>query len=242
MKRLTAEQIEELRSFDTPTVSNAIERFNVRRRTQGFMGPAVRCLFPDMGRLVGYACTAKISAAQPPTDAQKELLYGYYQSVLDSPSPTIAVLQDVDENPIGSFWGEVQANIHRALGCMGVITNGGVRDLDEVRELGFSYFASCVLVSHAYIHVEEVGGPVSFAGLTVYPGDLLHADKHGVLLIPGEIASEVAEACRLAQRAEQPVIRGCGGTSPGTLTIGQLRSWRDEMAALRAGNTEGGTT
>lgn len=239
MSRLTEKQIEELRGFDTPTVSNAIERFNIRRRTEGFMNSSVRCMFPEMGRLVGYACTAKISAAQPPTDAQKELLYAYYQSVLDAPSPPIAVLQDVDEAPIGSFWGEVQANTHIALGCMGLITNGGVRDLDEVRALGFSFFASCVLVSHAYSHVEQVGVPVTFAGLTIHPGDLLHADKHGVALIPEEIAGEVAEACRLAQDAERPVIDGCQSVSGGRVTVQQVRAWRAEMTGRRAGKSGG---
>ena len=134
MKRLSREQIEELGSFDTPTVSNAIERFNIRSRVEGFMSPKIRSIFPDMPPMVGYACTAKISATQPPTDAQKELIYEYYQSILDCEGPPIAVIQDVDESPIGSFWGEVQANTHKALGCMGVVTNGGVRDLDEVRQ------------------------------------------------------------------------------------------------------------
>jgi 4-hydroxy-4-methyl-2-oxoglutarate aldolase len=235
MKPLSKEQIEELKSFDTPTVSNAIERFNIRSRVLGHMGPKIKSIFPEKPPMVGYACTAKVSAAQAPTDEQKELIYRYYKSILDCEGPPIAVIQDVDESPIGSFWGEVQANTHKALGCRGVVTNGGVRDLDEVKELGFNYFASCVLVSHGYIHVEQVGVPVHFGGLTVRPGDLLHADKHGVLLIPEEIAGKLADACRLAQEAEIPVLDGCRNTEDGKLTIDQLRKWRTEMAALRAG-------
>jgi len=234
MKILTKNQIEELKQFDTPTICNAIERFSLRGRTEGFMNPKIRSMFPDNEPILGYACTAKISAEQPPTDRQKELLFEYYQHVVDSPDPAIAVIQDVDEYPVGSFWGEVQATTHKGLGCSAVITNGGVRDLDEVREMGFSYFASCVLVSHGYIHVEQVGVPVHFGGLTVYPGDLLHADKHGVVAVPNEIAHELADACRLTQDAERPMIDGCRSVPEGTVTVDQLKQWRAEMVKLRS--------
>lgn len=234
MKLLNSSQIEELKQFDTPTVCNAVERFNLRSKISGFMNPKIKAVFPDRRPVVGYACTAKISATQPPTDSQKELLFTYYKQIQETPDPTIAVIQDVDEQPVGSFWGEVQATVHKALGCMSVITNGGVRDLDEVYDLGFTYFASQVLVSHGYIHVEAVHVPVSFGGVTVYPGDLLHADKHGVLLIPGEIAHELADACRLTQQAELPMLTGCRSVPDGTVTIEQLRTWRLEMDTLRA--------
>jgi regulator of RNase E activity RraA len=101
--------------------------------------------------------------------------------------------------------------------------------------LGFSYFASCVLVSHGYVHVEQVGVPVTFAGLTVQPGDLLHADKHGVLLIPAGIAPRVAEACERARRAELPVVEGCRSMQPGEVTVERLREWRNRMISLRKG-------
>ncbi len=235
MKLLTKAQVEELAMFDSPTVANAIERFNLRARTEGFMSPKVGSMFPEMSPLVGYACTAKISTRQPATQEQKELLFEYYQLVKDSPDPTIAVIQDVDETPLGSFWGEVQAHTHKALGCSGTITNGGVRDLDEVSALGFAYFASCVLVSHGYVHVEQVDVPVHFAGLTVYPNDLLHADRHGVVLIPSEVAHELADACRATQNAEKPVLDGCRSVADGQVTVEQLRAWRSEMLRLRSG-------
>ncbi len=234
MKLLNKVQIEELKTFDTPTVCNAVEKFNLRSRTAGFMSPKIRSIFPDNQPVVGYACTAKISAAQPPTDAQKLLLFDYYQMIKDTPDPTISVIQDVDEQPVGSFWGEVQATIHKGLGCMTTITNGGVRDLDEVNALGFNYFSSCVLVSHGYIHVEAVNVPVTFGGVTVNPGDLIHADKHGVLLIPNEIAHELADACRQAQQAELPMLNGCQGVADGEVTVDQLKTWRSEMEKLRA--------
>jgi 4-hydroxy-4-methyl-2-oxoglutarate aldolase len=234
MKRLNAGQIEALRKFDTPTISNAIERFNLRKRTEGFMLPTVKkVLLKDDKPMVGYACTAKISAENPPTDGQKELLFDYYQHIIDTEGPKISVIQDVDDRPIGSFWGEVQATIHVTLGVSGVITNGGVRDLDEVADLGFSYFASEVLVSHGYIHVEQVAQPVTFAGLTVKPGDLLHADKHGVCLIPNEIAHELAAACELTADAERPMLDGCTNAPKGSVTVDDLRLWRKEMEMLR---------
>jgi regulator of RNase E activity RraA len=110
-----------------------------------------------------------------------------------------------------------------------------VRDLDEVSALGFNYFATCVLVSHGYIHVESTGEPVRIGGLIIRPGDLMHADKHGVLLIPGEIAGELADACRLTQKAEVPVLKGCAEAGEGKVTVEMIRRWRDEMTVLRSG-------
>ena len=233
MKYLSAEALEELRKFDTPTISNAIERFNVRPFTEGFMGPEIKCILPCDRPVVGYACTAKISALRPPTAEQKEMAMAYYEKVQATPAPAIAVIEDVDPQPVGSFWGEVQGSIHKALGAAGVVTNGGVRDLDEVERLGFKYFASCVLVSHAYVHVEAYDCPVRVGGLTVRPGDLLHADKHGVVLIPHEIAPALAEACRKAQWAEEPVLEGCRKGFTGGISLADLKEWRQEMARRR---------
>jgi regulator of RNase E activity RraA len=195
----------------------------------------VKSQFPERKPLVGYACTARISAAKPVAEHQKELIFTYYQSILDAPNPTISVIEDMDLRPYGSFWGEVNVNTHKALGCNGLITNGAVRDLDEVKELDFDYFAGCVLVSHGYVHVEEVDCPVSIAGLTIYPGDLLHADKHGVVLIPADIAPELADACRLTQEAEKPILDGVKNAAPGTVTVEDIKKWRGEMQALRSG-------
>lgn len=233
MEFLSAEALDELRNFDTPTICNAIERFNIRSFTEGFMGPEIRCILPCDRPIVGYAATAKISALRPPTDEQKEMAMKYYESVQKAPAPTIVVIEDIDPQPVGSFWGEVQGSIHKALGCVGVVTNGGVRDLDEVERLGFRYFASCILVSHAYVHLEAYDCPVRVGGLTVRPGDLLHADKHGVALIPQEIAPVLAEACRKAQWAEEPVIEGCRKGFESGISLADLKEWRQEMARRR---------
>ncbi|MBD3308893.1 RraA family protein [candidate division KSB3 bacterium] len=233
MSRLTPAQLEELREFDSPTVSNAIEFFDIRPRTEGFMGPEIKCILPYRKPMIGYACTATISSLEPPTPEQKALVYDYYANVKQAPTPTVVVIQDLDPVPIGSFWGEVHASIHKALGCVGVITNGGVRDLDEVRALEFGYFASCVLVSHAYDHIEDYDCPVQVGGLTIQPGDLLHADQHGVVLIPPEIAPELAAACRQAHYAEEPVIQGCRTKFESGVSLEELRQWREEMQRRR---------
>ena len=228
MLNLTKHQLEELRKFDSPTISNAIETFNVRPRTEGFMGPKIKCILPYDKPIVGYATTAIISSVKPPDSRQKEMLYDSYANVKKTPSPTFLVIQDIDPIPIGSFWGEVQATTYSALGCVGTITNGGVRDLDEVNQLGFGYFASCILVSHAYVHIVDYNSPVNVGGLTINPGDLLHADKHGVVLIPEEISLELAEACKRIQLSEKPIIEGCREKISTGIEIDEIRKLREK--------------
>jgi len=233
--RLSAAQLEELRQFDSPTVSNAIQRFGLRPKTEGFMRAEIRAVLKPERSFVGYAVTAKIRASTAPTDEQKELSYRYYERVRGAQGPTVAVIEDLDPDPVGSFWGEVQVSTHLALGCIGVVTSGGVRDLDEVAQLGFGYLARCVLVSHANVHIEAVACPVSVGGLVVRPDDLLLADQHGALLIPEAAAAELADACRTVQKAEEPTLRRLrarieSGVRP---TIEELRAWRTEMVRER---------
>ena len=152
-----------------------------------------------------------------------------------TPRPSVSVIEDIDPQPVGSFWGEVNATVHKALGCAGAITNGGVRDLHEVGLLGFGFYASRLLVSHAYVHIEDHDCPVTVGGLTVQPGDLVAADIHGVILIPREIAPELAVACRKAGEAELPVLTECRkAIAEGReVDLDQLSHWRSEMARLR---------
>jgi len=231
---LTAAQIEELKQVDTPTVANAIEFFDVQPKTVGFLRPGIRKVFDNGRRMVGSAVTAKIAATTPPTAAQKPLTARYYASVKAAPKPTVTVLQDLDREPPGSFWGEVQVSIHRSLGCVGVVTNGGVRDLGEVKPLDFEYVATCLLGSHAHIPLEAVGCPGEGGGLTIRPGELLHADIHGVAVIPAAVAPHLAEACRAAQDAETPVIGNCRKPfAAGDVEVARLAEWRAEMIARR---------
>ena len=198
-----------LQTLTTPTVANAIETFDIRPRNQGFMDASVRCLLPDLGVMVGYAVTATIRAAEPPAPGTAIPRRRMWESILSVPEPRVVVIQDLDDPPVGSFWGEVNANIYRALGCVGTVTNGGVRDLEEVERLGFHLFASQVHVSHAYVHVVEVGTPVEVGGLTVQPGDLLHGDRHGVIQIPLEIAPQLFQAAKQVEARERRIIEVC---------------------------------
>jgi 4-hydroxy-4-methyl-2-oxoglutarate aldolase len=204
---LSAEELEALRKINTPTLSNAIETFNVRPRNEGFMDSSIRCILPELGTMVGYACTATICASrQEPSPPPWEM----WEAVLKVPAPRVVVIQDLDApQPVGSFWGEVNGNTFKALGCAGTVTNSGVRDLDEVRQLGFHFFASCVLVSHAYVHLVDIGVPVNVGGITVNPDDLIHADQHGVLIVPPEIAREIPRAAAEVEERERRIIGFC---------------------------------
>ncbi len=204
---LTIEQLNELRKITTPTICNAIETFNVRPRNEGFMNTEIKCIFPELGPMVGYAATGTMIASRPAPEDQKDLHQEMWKHILAIPAPRVMVIQDLDSPPaIGSLWGEVNGTIHKALGCAGVVTNGGVRDLDEARAMGFHFFASNVIPSHAYEHIVEFGKPVRVGGLTVHPGDLIHADQHGVTIIPHEIAADVAAAAREVEKSERVII------------------------------------
>ena len=174
------------------------------------MGPELKCIFPKLGPMVGYAATAVVRASLPPADPPRVKITDVWEHVASMPEPRILVIQDMDwPRSKGSFWGEVNANIMKALGCVGTITHGGVRDLDEVEALGFHFFAAELLVSHAYIHVVDFGGPVGVGGLTVKPGDLLHGDQHGVTNIPYELAASMPEAARKVEERERRIISYC---------------------------------
>ena len=202
--------IEALRKVSSPSVANAIETFKVRPRNQGQMSSEIRALFPEMGPLVGYAVTAVIRAEPEPLEGHRASTYGWWDYVLSIPAPRVVVVHDLDEpRGQGAQWGEVQANIHRALGCAGVVTDGSVRDLDEVRALGFQFAAAHISVSHAYVHMVDFGLPVKLGGLWVKPGDLIHADQHGVVTIPPEIAERVPEAVRKVEADERKIIEVC---------------------------------
>jgi regulator of RNase E activity RraA len=206
--------IEALRKISSPSVANAIETFNVRPRHQGNMSSEIRTLFPQLGSLVGYAVTAVIRAEPQPLPGHRASTFAWWDYVLSIPAPRVVVVHDLDEpRGQGAQWGEVQANIHKALGCVGVITDGSVRDLDEVRALGFQFAAAHVSVSHAYVHMVDFGLPVKVGGLWVKPGDLVHGDQHGVVTIPPEIAERVPEAVARVEADERAIISLC--QSPG---------------------------
>jgi 4-hydroxy-4-methyl-2-oxoglutarate aldolase len=202
--------IEALKKITSPSVANAIETFKVRPRNEGQMSSEIRALFPEMGPLVGYAVTAVIRAEPEPLEGHRASTYGWWDYVLSIPAPRVVVVHDLDEpRGQGAQWGEVQANIHKALGCAGVVTDGSVRDLDEVRALGFQFAAAHISVSHAYVHMVDFGLPVKLGGLWVKPGDLVHADQHGVVTIPPEVADRVPEAVAKVEADERKIIDVC---------------------------------
>jgi regulator of RNase E activity RraA len=190
------------------------------------MDHTIACRFPDLGSMVGYAVTAKIRAKDPP--AAGEIAYGtVWAEFLKTAKPWVVVIEDLDApNPVGSYWGEVNASTYAALGALGAVTNGGVRDLPEVGRTGFHFFSAAVLVSHAYVHVVEVGTPVTVGGLIVQPGDLVLGDQHGVTNVPLEIAAELPDACRAIEAAERRLIEYARS---GDATVGGLRKLYGEV-------------
>lgn len=208
---LAAEQLEALRRLSTCSVSNAIETFDVRLRNAGFADASIRCIFKDFAPVVGYAATARVRTSVPPMHGHSYLdRTDWWNAILKIPSPRVVVVEDVEKRPgLGSFVGEVHANILCALGCVAVVTNGAVRDLPQVRSTGFQFFARNVAVSHAYAHVFQFGTPVEIGGLKIEPGDLLHGDQHGILKVPLEIAAGIPAVARELQEKEHRLIATC---------------------------------
>jgi 4-hydroxy-4-methyl-2-oxoglutarate aldolase len=203
--------LEKLRAFDSCTISNAIERLNVRLRNEGFISGAARCQFPNLPPMVGYAATARIRTASPPMSHRCYYdRMDWWNYVVSLPEPRVIVLQDSDHEPgLGAFVGEIHANIGLALNCVGCVTNGAVRDLPFVKATGFQLFAGRTSVSHAYAHITEFGEPVEIGGLKISSGDLLHGDQHGVVAIPQSIAAEVAEMADRIRHQEHELIEFC---------------------------------
>jgi regulator of RNase E activity RraA len=207
---LSTKELEALKKNSTPSVCNAIETFKLQRRTEGFINEDIHPFFPELGVMVGYAATARASAASPPTSDQSALRYELMNLLLTLPEPRIVVIEDIDSpDCLGAFWGEVQTNIHQSLGCIGTVTNGGVRDLDEVHAMKFQLFAKKAIPSHAYVHLVDVGKPVTIGGLTIKTGDIIHGDQHGVTRVPIEIAREIPAAAKKIEEKEQEIIRYC---------------------------------
>jgi regulator of RNase E activity RraA len=200
---------QELWSFDTPTVCNALEALAPARRGYGYTTEPLFCLRPALNPLVAVARTATIRSAHPSDlsgSAAHDLADAYYAYIDGGPKPSVVVMHDADERRgYGAFWGEVNSAIHKGLGCLGLITDGSVRDLPDVAE-GFQMLAGRVGPSHAFVHVVDFGRPVDVAGMRVRDGDLIHADQHGAVVIPHEVAAEVAAAARRLQARERVII------------------------------------
>lgn len=208
---LNAEQLEAILRFDTCTIANAIERFGLRLRNEGFTRPGISCVTGSDQRVIGYAATFKIKTADPPVTGGRFCdRTDWWNDIKSLPSPRIAVFENINgDSKSGAVVGEVHTAILKAFGCCGVITDGSVRDVAGIEKLGIPAFATSVAVSHAYMHIVDFGKPIEILGLTVRQGDLLFADRHGVLTIPAEIASEVAEVADRLHRADKRIVDFC---------------------------------
>jgi len=186
MKKLYSVDI--LEKFSVPTLSNAVESFDIIPANTGFCDTTMICRFPDMSTIVGYAITSRVSTDQPTNNILNGIdEHAYWRFISKHSGPKIAVCKDIDNPPYGAMWGEYNCNIHKALGCIGLIVEGAIRDIDGIRKLGFYCFSTSILPTHGNGVFIDYGGPVRVAGLEVKTGDLLVCDKHGVISIPQEI-------------------------------------------------------
>ena len=201
-----------LRAYDTPTICNALEIVCPERRAQGFTTETLICSFPALAPMVGYARTATIRSMEKPAkdaDAMTADRVAYYRYVEGGHQPSIMVIQDVDSRRgAASWWGEVHSAVHQALGCLGVVTDGAVRDLGMIAD-GFQLLSGTVVPSHAWVHLVSYGEPVDVCGMVTQSGDLVHADRHGAVVIPHEVARDVPAAAELCMRREAPILAAC---------------------------------
>lgn len=206
---MNTELLDLLKSVDTPTVCNAIEVAEVRRGFNRFTRGTMLASDPAAGAMVGYARTARISALAPPTEAAdviKARRMDYYRHMSEGPRPALAVVEDVDyPNAIGAYWGEINTTVHKGLGLSGALTNGVMRDLGDLPE-DFPVVAGSVGPSHGFVHVKEIGTPVKIFGLDIQPDELVHADRHGALVIPQDVIPVLAAAIGKLLETEKLVL------------------------------------
>ena len=203
---LTPAQLEFIRSVDSPTIANAIEAFTVRDRTEGFVGGAVRCLFPEMGVMVGHAVTVTMTN-RPGPPAGREGYWRMWELLARMPAPSVLVVQDASGAPSRcAYCGEVMATLAARLGAVGIVTDGGLRDLDEVRALGLHYYAAHAVVSHGNFSVVDVGVPVTLDGQVVRTGDVLHGDVNGIVIVPPEVVADLPQAVERVRTRERRMM------------------------------------
>jgi regulator of RNase E activity RraA len=202
--------LQALTAWDTPTICNALEIVAPARRALGFTRRSVVSCFPEMKPVVAFARTALIRSREPhprDRDSANKIRLGYYEHIAAEPLPSISVIQDIDapDTGFGAFWGEVQTHVHAGLGCAGVITDGSVRDLDAMAP-NFIVLAGSIMPSHAYVHLVEFGGTVSVFGMIVSANDIIHADRHGAVVIPPDAVAKIPAAVDLLTRREKVII------------------------------------
>jgi regulator of RNase E activity RraA len=209
---LSYEQLSALKRIDSPTISNAIETFNLRPRVSDYVGYDIRCIYPDLPPTVGYAITCTVDST---TEGRQGIGFNrLYELLKDVPKPAIVVMQDVGTDRLHSCHaGEVMSTTMKHLGAVGILTDGGLRDVREVRALGnFQYFCAGLVVSHGNPICVSVGDEVTISGMRVRCGDLLHGDANGIVHIPDECAEQVAEAAYRIWAREEETLRHITGS------------------------------
>jgi 4-hydroxy-4-methyl-2-oxoglutarate aldolase len=204
VKIVSPDAFEIMRKYDSATVANVIELFRIRPSTAGYFRGHIRAIYPDLPPVVGYATTATFRSAYPAEAPDK--FPDHLRAMQAFPVPRIAVIQDLDEPTMGATLGEIMSRSYRRFGCAAIVTSGGARDILAVRDLNFPIFASSIVVGHGYPRIEDVHVPVCLEGVTLRPGDIIHADANGVLVVPNAIAEQVAEACEAYMAVERKII------------------------------------
>lgn len=228
---MTPDLLDILSRVDTPTVCNAIEVVQGKRGFQGFTRGTMVCTEPGRA-VVGYAATAQIAALAPPTEAPDVIRarrMAYYKAMFDAPKPSVAVIEDLDyPNCIGAYWGEINTTVHKGFGMSGVLTNGVVRDLGDLPP-GFPVIAGSVGPSHGFVHVRSIGQPVRVMGLEVRQGDLIHADRHGAVVVPPDVIAALGAAIAKLQATERLILDPA--RSPGFDLFAFELAWAEFEAA-----------
>ena len=214
---MTPDLLDLLRRIDTPTVCNAIEVVQGKRGFDAFTRGTMQC--SDVSQpVVGYAVTAQIAALAPPHDAPEVIRarrMAYYKAMHDAPKPSVAVIEDLDfPDCIGAYWGEVNTTIHKGFGMSGALTNGVMRDLGDLPP-GFPVIAGSVGPSHGFVHVRSLGEPVAVFGLPVAQGDLIHADRHGAVVIPPSVLPDLQSGIEKLLATEKLILDPARGPSFG---------------------------
>lgn len=202
----TDEQLEFLRSVDSPTIANAIEPFALRDRTDGYIGGNVGCLFPDLGVMVGQALTVKVSNPAGPV-AGRDGYWAMWDALEKMPSPAVIVMQDISGAPYRcAYAGEVMATLAQKLGAVGMVSDGGYRDIDEVHALGFHYFCPFTVVAHGNFAIQDIGQPVWIDGQRIHTGDILHGDRNGIAVVPKETLDGLPAAVEEIHTRERRIM------------------------------------
>jgi 4-hydroxy-4-methyl-2-oxoglutarate aldolase len=208
---LAEKDFNELAVIDSCSVANAIERFGLQLRNEGYTEGEVVCRFPEMPPMLGYAFTLQVRSSAPPSKGKAYFDNTFWwDAIMALPKPRILIIQDMDRHPgVGALVGEVHAEILKSLSCIGVVTNGAVRDLPRVKPLHFHMYSGTLSVSHSYSHIVHAGVPVHIGGLEIGSGDLLHGDRHGIVRVPKELASRIPATVAAARLKETPIIEYC---------------------------------